>query len=121
MILSGDTFSDMMRDFEDRSARDKSLRLKQAEVKSLAQMTAELHALRQEVALTKQELADYKAQQAKQREADAVQAKLDRNKVFRHEYRVAGFTILFTFLAERICDLAQLDKILLQWVTSFFH
>lgn len=113
--------NDFIRNSEERSYRDRDFLLRKEQAESIAKMAAELEALRRDLASTKEELARYQAQQAKQREADAVQAELDRNKVFRHEYRVAGFSILLTFLAERICDLAQLDEVLLQWVSSLFQ
>lgn len=77
---------------------------KEREIANLAAVHAELEK-------TRNEFSDYKAQQAEQRKADAVQAEIDKKKQRRHELFVAAFTVAFTLFLEHIGDIVKIAKL----------
>lgn len=80
-----------------------------------------LEALQSELQQTRQELADYQANQAAQYQADCVQAGIDKKKDRRHMYICAAFSVCFTLLIEHISDVMRFAKIAFKSVLSFFH
>ena len=71
----------------------------------------EVGAIRSELKKTRNEFADFKAQQAEQRKADAVQAQVDKKKQRRHEYLVAAFTVALTLFIEHFFDVVKLMQV----------
>lgn len=70
-----------------------------------------LKTLRSDLEQTRKELADLKADQDRQRNANAAQAIIDKKKQRRHEYLVAAFTVALTLLLEHFGDVIQLAKL----------
>lgn len=68
---------------------------------------ANLEAVRIELETARNEFCHYKAQQAEQRKADAVQAEIDKKKQRCHEYILAAFTVCFTLFLEHIGDVVD--------------
>lgn len=75
------------------------------------QQAAEIAVVRRELQKTREEFADYKRQQADQREADRAQAGIDKKKQFRHELFVAAFTVAFTLFLEHLGDVVKLAQL----------
>lgn len=84
---------------------------KEAESQRARQTAASIDAISIALEQTRDEFADYKAQQAKQRDSDAVQAAVDKKKQLRHEYLVAAFTVALTLFLEHFLDIVELAKL----------
>lgn len=84
---------------------------KEAEARCARQTVASINAISAALEQTRDEFADYKAQQAKQRDSDAVQAAVDKKKQLRHEYLVAAFTVALTLFLEHFLDIVELAKL----------
>lgn len=74
-----------------------------------------------ELEATRQELADYKAQQYEQHETDTAQMKLTEKKQIRHQYIVAAFTVALTLALEHIVDIADFFTVLVEKISTLFH
>lgn len=87
---------------------------KEAEAQRAQQTAASIGAISAALEQTRDEFADYKAQQSKQRDSDAVQAAVDKKKQRRHEYLVAAFTVALTLFLEHFPDIVELAKLALE-------
>lgn len=81
----------------------------------------EINALRTELEKTRQELADYKAQQSEQHQSDAQQQIDDHRKLLRHDYLVAAFTVALTLFLEHFFDIADFLKPALKMLLALFE
>lgn len=81
---------------------------------SQEQYAKEIATIRAELERTRQEFADYKAEQNKQHEADSLNAISEKKKLYRHEYRVAAFTVALTLFIEHFLDIVDLVQFLIE-------
>lgn len=88
---------------------------------SVNRLAADFANLRLDLEKTADELREYKAQQAEQRETDRAQAVIDKKKDRRNQFLVAAFTVALTLFLEHFCDVVKFAKFALESVLSFFH
>ena len=81
----------------------------------------EIKALRTELEKTRQELADYKAQQSEQHRSDSHQQIDDHRKLLRHDYLVAAFTVALTLFLEHVPDIANFLKLAAEKLIVLFE
>lgn len=109
-------------DIVQAAAREaRSLEAEESTAASLNSLAAELASLRSGLENTADELRDYKAQQTKQRDADIVQARIDKKKDRRNQFLVSAFTVAFTLFLEHLGDVEKFAKLALKAISSLLQ
>lgn len=93
----------------------------EATAKEVASLREELVRVKAELEQSRQDFASYKAEQDKQREADAAQGRLDKKQNRRDIYISAAFSVCFTLFLEHLFDIVRFIQLAVEKALSFLH
>ena len=82
---------------------------------------AAIDAVRSELQQTRQDFAQYKADQDEQRRDDLAKADLKEKKIFHQQLKLSAFTVCLTLALEHIGDVIDFINLMIRLIVSLFQ